>query len=505
MEENTNKAIIINTIILYIRLAIVTICGLLTTRFALKALGAENYGLFSVVGGVISFMALFNTIMLSTSNRFIATAIGKKDECLINETFNVNLLIHFGIAIITAIIAFPLGDWYIINHVNFNGDLELAVNIYNITIIGSIISFIGVPYHGLMLAKERFLIFSIIDIVSHLLKLCGALLIVYYFSNKLLIYTLLITSLTALPTAIYIIYCSQNKNFKAYSKIKIVHNKSMYKEVLNYSIWIGYGAMASIGKNQGSGLIINKFFDTLMNTSLGIANSISHVIQNFAYNIGKSITPQITKSYASGNVHRSEDLAISCSKYTFLLLLLMSSPFLVETEFIINLWLGDVPPYSVLFTRLLIIDSLIISLNNGIPELIFASGKIKWYQLIVNTILLLSVICAFFVLKTGKPAYYLQITYIIFSIIILIVRQFILNIVVKINNWRIIKESYIPCFFVTLLFLVYTLINTNFNPIINIIIIVLYISILIITIGLKRSERQYIYSRINKMFCNKRI
>ena len=185
MEENTNKAIIINTIILYIRLAIVTICGLLTTRFALKALGAENYGLFSVVGGVISFMALFNTIMLSTSNRFIATAIGKKNECLINETFNVNLLIHFGIAIITAIIAFPLGDWYIINHVNFNGDIELAVNIYNITIIGSIISFIGVPYHGLMLAKERFLIFSIIDIVSHLLKLCGALLIVYYFVQSM--------------------------------------------------------------------------------------------------------------------------------------------------------------------------------------------------------------------------------------------------------------------------------------------------------------------------------
>lgn len=496
MEENTNKAIVINTVIMYVRLAVITICGLFTTRFALKALGVADFGLFSVVGGIVSFMALFNTIMLSTSNRFIATAIGKNDKELVNDTFNVNLAIHCFIAILTIIIAYPVGDWYILHHINFDGDINLAVKVFNITLIGSIISFIGVPYHGLMLAKERFLAFSIVDVISQLLKMFGSLLLIYYFDNKILVYSLLITFLTAYPTLIYIIYCKQR--FKDFSKIKFVRNKQMYKEVFNYSVWIGYGAVSTIGKSQGAALIINKFFNTVMNTALGVANSISGIIQTVAYNIGKTMTPQITKSYAAGDMQRAENLAIACSKYTFLLLLLTASPFLIEPEYILKLWLDEVPPYSALFTRLLIIDALVISLNAGIPELIFASGKIKWYQLIVNTLLLLSVVVGFFVLRTRVPAYYLQITYIVFSIIILIVRQFVLNIIIKFNNWRLIKESYIPCFIVTCFFSFFMLFDLNINPLISIIIAFLYVLVLVLLIGLRKTDRKYILSLLSK-------
>lgn len=498
MDENTNKAIVVNTFIMYVRLAVITICGLFTTRFALKALGAVDFGLFSVVGGVVSFMALLNTIMLSTSNRFIATAIGKNDNKLVNDTFNVNLIIHCFIAVFTVIIAYPVGDWYILNHINFGGDINTAIKVFNITLIGSIISFIGVPYHGLMLAKERFLAFSIVDMISQLLKMIGSFLLIYYFNNKLLIYAFLITFLSAYPTLVYFIYC--HKRFKDFSKIKLVRNKQIYKEVFNYSIWIGYGAVATIGKGQGAALIINKFFDTIMNTALGVANSISGLIQTVAHNIGKTMTPQITKSYAAGDMHRAENLAIACSKYTFLLLLLTASPFLVEPQFILHLWLDEVPPYSALFTRLLIVDALVISLNSGIPELIFASGKIKWYQLIVNTLLLLSVVVGFFVLRTGAPAYYLQITYIVFSVIILIVRQFVLNIIVKFNNWRLIKESYFPCFLITCFFLFFFLFDFTNKPIINIMIAFLYVFVLILFIGLRKTDRKYILSLLSNIF-----
>jgi O-antigen/teichoic acid export membrane protein len=309
-----------------------------------------------------------------------------------------------------------------------------------------------------------------------------------------MVYTIIVTLLTALPAILYILYCK--KHFYEYSKIRMIKNKSIYKEMFNYSIWIGYGAIASIAKNQGSGLIVNRFFNTVMNASLGIANTINHAIQMIAYNLGKSMTPQITKSYACGNINRSESLVIACSKYTFLLLLLTASPFIVETEYIINLWLGEVPPNSKSFVILLIIDSLIISLNNGIPELIFASGKIKWYQIIVNTLSIFSVIVGFIVLSKGYPAHYLYYTYITFSLIILIIRQFVLNIVIKINNWRIIKDSYFPCFIISILFYVYLQINIKLNPIINIIITFVYLSILIFLIGLKKIDRKTVYTYV---------
>lgn len=491
MEENTDKAIVLNTFIMYVRLFVVSICGLFTTRFALQALGQTDFGLFSLLGGVIMFVSLLNTIMISTSNRFIATAIGKQNNKLVNETFNVNLIIHFAIACITLIISFPIGDWYILHYVNFDGDINTAVTVFNITVIGAVIAFVSVPYNGLMMAKERFLVFCLVDIISCLLKMLGALSLNCFTHNKIIVYAFFISILSAFPTFVYAIYC--RKHFKDYTKIRFVRKSKLYREVLSFSVWIGYGAFATLAKNQGAALVINNFFNTVMNTALGIANSISLVIQQVAFNIGKSMTPQITKSYAAGNIDRAETLTIACSKYTFLLLLITATPFLVEPDFLISFWLGNVPTYAPFFTRLLIIDALVISLNAGIPELIFASGKIKWYQLIVNTLLICSVIVGFYVLQLGKPAYYLQVVYIIFSVIILVVRQFVLNMVVKFNSWKLIKKSYLPCFTVVLLFLPYFLLDIT-SPIINIFAATIYVFIIIYVIGLRKYERDYIHS-----------
>ena len=156
---NNNKTIAVNSVILYCRLVLNTITSLLATRFALQALGVVDFGLFTVIGSVISFIAVFNTIMVSTSNRYIAVAIGRGNNDEVNEQFSVNLIIHICIAIFTAIIALPVGEWYINNYLNFDGDVSLALIVYRITIIGSIISFISVPFNGLLLAKERFIVF----------------------------------------------------------------------------------------------------------------------------------------------------------------------------------------------------------------------------------------------------------------------------------------------------------------------------------------------------------
>lgn len=500
MKENTNSAIIINSIILYLRLGITAICGLLTTRFALQALGVDDFGLFSVVGGIISFIAIFNTIMLSTSNRFIATAIGKGIEDSIRDTFNVSLYIHCVIALLTLVVAFPLGEWYIQENINYSGLLDDVRMVYHISVLGSIISFVGVPYNGLLLAKERFFVFCTTDIIAHIIKVIVSFLLINMSCNKLFIYSLTIGVLTAAPTIIYILYC--RKIFPNYVRLKFVNDYTLYKSILGFSIWVGYGAMATICKSQGAALIINKFFNTIMNTALGVANSVNGILLAFSNNISKSIAPQIVKSYSSGNMKRSEELVILSSKYSYLLMLFISSPFIVEPEFIYKLWLGSVPEFVVVFTYLIIADALVGSLNAGIPELIFATGKIKWYQIIVNTMFLMSVVIAYFVLKMGAPAYYLQIAYLFFSILVLVIRQIVLNKIVKFNNYNLLVKSYIPSLAVTLLFLPVFYLKSYLGSITIIFLSFSYLIILIYIIGMSKFEKAFLVGKIkNKVIC----
>lgn len=297
----------------------------MTTRFALQALGVDDFGLFSVVGGVISFIAIVNTIMISTSNRFIATAIGKGDMKLINNTFSVNVVIHVLIAVITLAVAYPLGDWYILNFINYGGDIQTVMTVFHITIIGSVISFIGVPFNGLLIAKERFLVFSTAEIIASITKVIVSYSLIYFFVNKLLVYSLTICLTTAFPTFVFIVYC--RKLFPQIVAFHFVKEWTPYREVLAFSVWVGYGAIATVSKNQGAALIVNRFFNTTMNTALGLANSVNSIILTFANSISKSISPQIVKSYAAGDKERSETLVVMASKYSFLILLLVASPF----------------------------------------------------------------------------------------------------------------------------------------------------------------------------------
>lgn len=494
MQENTNRAIFFNSIILYVRLVVTAVCGLLSTRFALQALGIDDFGIFTVVGSIISFIAVINTIMLSTSNRYIATAVGKNDDLLINETFNVNLSIHVGIAIVTMVLAVPLGEWYINNHINYRGSIENVLLVYRITIIGSVISFVGVPYNGLLLAKERFLVFCSTDVVASFVKMIVSYLLISHFISKLMIYAVTISVCTAFPTLVFLWYC--RRTFPKYVKFHVVHDKLIYKEVLDFSIWVGYGALATVGKSQGAAVIVNMFFSTMMNTALGLANAVNSILLTFANNVTKSISPQIVKSYSAGDFERSEDLVILSSKISFLIMLLVSSPFLIAPDFLFKIWLGSVPDYVVLFTALIIVDTLIGSLNAGIPTLIFATGKVRTYQVTVNTLFILSVVVAFFVLRLGAPAYSLIVTYIVFSILALVVRQVILNKVVKFNNKRLFVESYFPCLMVICLFVPYFFVRNQLPYILSLLLGLSYLCIIIYWIALNKKERSFFVSKV---------
>ncbi|MBR1378999.1 MAG: hypothetical protein IJ557_07745 [Bacteroidaceae bacterium] len=491
MRENTNTAIVANSVIMYARLAIISIAGLLTTRFALQALGVTDFGLFSVVGSVISFIGFFNTVMISVSNRFMAVAIGKGDKDEINKAFNVNFTIHLVIAIVTLLIAYPLGDWYILHFVNFDGDINLAVKVYNVTVIGSIIAFIGVPYNGLLIARERFFVFCLTDVLTHVFKVVFTYLLITHFDDKLTVYSFIVAITTGTPTLIYALYC--HKAFPDTCRFKRVHDKAYYKSVFSFSGWVAYGAVAYVGKSQGASLIVNAFFNTILNTALGIAQNVNSILLMFANNIGKTITPQITKAYAEGNIDRSKKLVVTSSKLTFLVMLLVSSPFIVAPEFVFKLWLGSVPEYVITFTYLIIADALINTLNIGAIDIVFASGKIKKFQFITNTLLLSSILAAYIVLKLGAEPYSLLVVYIIFSILMVIVRQILLHQMVGVELHDFIRGVYRPAVFIVFLFAPIIMLKGIIGPLWLIVLSLIYLCVIIYFIGISQSERQIVF------------
>lgn len=495
MTENTNKTIAINSLILYIRLAIVSICGLIYTRFSLQALGINDYGLFSVIASVISFASIINTIMITTSNRFIAMAIGKGDYNEANISFNVNLVIHISIAILTIAVSLPLGHLYINHYITYTGDLNLAKHVFDISLIASAISFVGVPYNGLLMARERFIVFCSTDVLACIFKLICTYILIYHFEEKLIIYAIITSIMTAYPTIVFIIYC--NKSFKTIIRLRLISDKRRYIECLKFSVAIGYGAIALLAKIQGGIIIINMFFNIAMNAGLAIANSVNSTLQIFAYNAQKSISPQIVKSYAANDINRSIYLVCLASRATYLTMLFVSIPFMLIPEQIFGIWLKTIPPYAITFTRLLIIDALIFSINAGINDFVNATGKIRTYQIVINTLVTLSVIIGFFSVKLGMKAEYLFYSYIAFSCIVFIVRPFILVHISHFDIKRLILESYFPVIKVTISLIPFYIFKTNFNAWGLITFTYLYFIIACYMFCLTPMERKYVKSRVS--------
>ena len=500
--ENTNKAIVVNSLVLYAKMIITVLCSVFTTRFALQALGVVDFGLYSLLGGIISFIIIFNTIMIKSSQRFMAIAIGKGNVNDANVQFNVNLIIHASIAILTILVAYPIGKWYIYNYINYDGDLSIALLVFIISIVGAVISFIGVPYNALIIAKEKFVVFSVIDVISQIGKLVIAYLLTIYFINKLVVYSVSLAVLTALPTFVYVIYCQ--KNYISIVKIKFVRDLEKYKEIFFFSIWVSIGAVCMIGKNQGASIIINLFFNTIMNTALGIANNIGGFINMFSHNVTQPMSPQITKSYAAHDFKRMDQLLTMSTKFGFLFMLFASSPFLISSEWILNLWLGQVPSYSTMFLKLMIIDCLLLSFNDGLSNAIFASGEIKSYQITTSMLNLLSVVFGFVVLKLGAPAYSLLLVYIGFSFIRVVAVQIILSSVLNFDYKKLVKNSYLPSMIVVVLFSPVTFVDVNISPFLKILFFMVYLCLLILFIGLNSNERNYLKLKVQKLYKKKK-
>ena len=446
---DNNKKIALNSVIIFVRLCVVSLVGLIASRLVLDALGASDFGLYNVVGSIVTLLNVFNTAMLSTTYRYIAYEVGKKDGGEPNKVFNACFAIHACFAIFILVLGLGVGDWYINNYLNVDpGKISDAHFVFHASLITAVLSTLLVPYNGLIVAFEKFSINAVIDVVTNLIRLVAIVLFIYSDGNRLRLYSIILLLCHTISSLSYFVY-SLVKH-RAIIKFTIVKELEIYKGMFSYAFWTLFGAVAIIGKAQGSKILINYFFGTLVNAAYAVANQIEGFVLNFAKSLSNAAIPQITKNYSGGNSKRSLKLACYISKYTFFLMSLVAFPVILELDFLLGLWLKEVPVGATIFCKLVILNALLGCLGEGIPALVNATGNIKIYQLVYQTFNFLGLPIAFIFYKLGYNQYSIIIIYCIITFLCAFVRLFLLKRIFNFDIGLFIKKSYSKILYVSI-------------------------------------------------------
>ena len=500
---NDNKKIALNSIVLFARLCLVSIISLVSARLVLQALGASDYGLYNVVGGIVTLLNVVNTAMVTTTNRYIAFELGKGEVGNTNKVFNCSLTIHFIFGLLVLVIGLPIGEWYVSNYLNVMPDsFENARLVLKVSIITTMISTILVPYQGLLIAFEKFFVSAIIDIITQCIKFVAIFALLYASGNKLGLYAFIMMGYTIIASCLYLIY-SYKYHF---STCKLCLNKDwkQYREMFSFTGWILFGACSSVGKIQGSAMIINYYFGTIVNAAFAVANQVENFIQMFARMLNQAAVPQITKSFSCGNQDRSIKLASYISKYTFILMMLVAFPVIMEMDFILSIWLKEVPEGTTEFCRLMIVGGLIGCMGEGIPALTQASGKIKYFQLILSIISLLGLPISILCYKLGAVSYTILVVYCFIYLIISAVRLILLKRVLNIDIRYFIVTSYSKMLYISIpLVIVYLLFNpanyTVTQHLFALLFLEVFLVIDVLIFGIDENEKRLINNFISNL------
>lgn len=449
LGNHDNILIAKNSIILFIRFIVTSIFGLFSMRIVIQGLGTSDYGLYVLIGGFVTILVYLNSVMSASTYRFIAVELGANNLEGVNKTFNISLFIHFGIGLLVFLLAETIGVYYVKNHLNVEShQVNDSLFILRFSAYAAIINVASVPFQGLLVAKENFIIIGKTEILRSGLGLIVAITILNYNGNKLQLLAMLTFLINCVPSYIYFSYCKQK--YKGIVRLKFQRDIKKYQEMISFSGWITLGGLAGIAKNSGAAIIINSFFGTVLNASFGIANQVNNMVHLFSSSLGQAAIPQITKSYGGGDSDRTINLTIHLTKYVFFLMLIPALPILLETEFILTLWLGASPPYAATFVRLVIINAMLDSLG-GVGAISQATGRIKYFQIILSATSLLSLPIAYFLFELNCLPQTIIIVFIATSSINLVLSIMLLKRLLKFDVKNYFNVVYKRIFFVLLL------------------------------------------------------
>ena len=486
---------------MYLRMLLILFVSLYTSRIVLQTLGVEDFGIYNVVGGVVVLFTFINQTLSTATQRHLSYELGKNNG-KIKEVFSACIKIHILFSLVIFILSETLGFWFINTQMNFPEDRMHIVNwVYQFSILGCIINIIRVPYNATIIAYERLSFYAYSGIVEAGLKLGIVYILLFINGDKLLGYAILIFIVTFLITIWYILYC--HINFK---RIKIVSgiNRKLYIKLLSFSGWTMLGSMASVGHQQGVNMIINIFWGVTVNAAVGIANQVNGALTQFVSGFQQALNPQLVKSEAANDRERQFDLIYKSSKFSYLIMLIISVPIIADLDYILKIWLGEYPNHSSGICVFIIVATLIDCLSSPLITSIYATGVIRKYQIIISLILLINIPCAYIAGSIGvRPECIYQIRCITY-IIGYIIRLYFLKQLIQFKLYGYFNNVLKPIFYVTLLYVIPIMLYQNSTDTpqslsifsVEIILFLIYGCLLTYLVGLTKSERKGIISLI---------
>ena len=437
-----NKRIAKNTLMLYIRMLFTMAVSLFTSREVLQTLGVEDYGVFSVVGGVITMFAFINGGMVSSTQRYLNFEIAKGNAERLRSVFNTALQIHALIALIIIILGETVGLWFLMEKLVIPEErMAAAMWVYQCSIIACAVNILSVPYNADIIAHEKMSAFAYISILDVILKLVIVYLLVVSPIDKLIVYAILTLLVQLLIRYVYTRYC--NKHFQE-SFVEWKLNKPLFNEMLSFAGWSFWGNLSAILYTQGLNMMLNIFFGPVVNAARGIAVQVQSAVHQFVSGFQTALNPQITKNYASGDLEQMHSLMFRSARFSFLLLFFISLPVLIETEFLLTLWLKSVPENAVIFTQIMICISLIFTTANPCAIANQATGKVKVYQVVEGSILLTILPISYMVLRHGSPAYSVFIVHFCVESVAQFTRMYMLRKLINLPLRQYFRNIYLP-------------------------------------------------------------
>lgn len=399
-ESQNNKRIAKNTLFLYMRMLLSMLISLYTSRVTLAMLGIVDYGVYNVVGGVISMFAFLNSSMASSTQRFLTFSLGKGDLPQLKKVFAASLNIHIILALFVALLGETIGLWFLNTKLVIPPDRLFAANIvYQLTILMSVMSIIQVPFDGAIIAHEKMDVFAYFSLLDITLKLIVVFILMAVSWDKMILLAILNTLVVLLMTTLYKIYCS--RHFKEV-RFHVFYDKPLYKQLVSFAGWNLFGAGAVISKDQGLNMLLNMFFGPVINAARTVAYQVSSAVSGFMFNFQSAINPQVVKYYASNERDSMERLVYRGSKLSFLLTFFIGFPAALNIDFILNLWLVDVPKYANIFIILLLIDNIIFGIfGSPMSNALQATGNIRRFQVVVSCIIMAILPISYVFLKLG--------------------------------------------------------------------------------------------------------
>lgn len=463
-------------------------------------LGVVDFGIYNVVGGVVTMMTFLSGAMSSATQRFLSFELGKNDTQQLHNVFKMSLNIHLLIIVIVVLAAETVGLWFINTHLVIPVERLSAANwVFHCALFSFCCTILGVPYNASIIAHEKMSAFAYISVVDVLLKLGVVFYLTSHSGDKLQFYASLLALVSLVILGFYYAYARWQFTV---TRFRWYWNSQLFQTLFSYTGWNLFGNLASVATNQGINILLNMFFGTTVNAARAIAFQVNSAITGFITSLQMSINPQIVKSYANQNYPYMLQLVFSGARYSFFLLYMLAIPFLLKTDFILKAWLGSSPEYAADFCRLVIIDSLVISLSGTLMTAFQATGKIKKYQVVVGLIIITNLPVAGVLLTLGFDSRVIMIIGVLISIIALFARVILLSCLMENTASYFVELIFRVSLFFVVSFTMSSLLpvmscNNLSDAVFSIITYWLISFVVIFFVGLNGRERQYLIDKMH--------